>query len=556
MGHKRKKRMTTGLKGGSEPACDWGSSSDWKCNKSHKSRCNEHKTPSCGGANLKSHDPCERCHLDEIACFFERRGHRRRIKLTRTYLQKIKHVLLRIPQVSAVDAGFLFCESKCRYVPQVGIRIHFEIKESHKQPNLNCWPEIPRHYFQQMLCLLGTKRFWVLDKCKGNRSKPRASSQFRSHKMKFDCCVCVLIKDRHNKYRRLYIDLVPARYQAAAHGIRTERPIPNTEGFHDEAIARLGRYPVNPLVGGISVGNPQGSAGTLGMVVWDTKDGAPCILSNWHVLSGVPGSRIGQPVYQPALFDGGRPERDRVGCLKRWLFDSHGDAALAQIDNGISYESGEILGLWLPIWEAVQPRLGMEVRKWGRASGFTKGFIDGIDMAVKVEYSNVGFQEFDCQFRIAPICAGQEVTLPGDSGAVWVTKAQIDTVPHELRAYATGYPHKNFHKKKSKARRLQVYFGVCLQFAGDVPGSSLREHAVASSLHDLSHRLHFSLRPVFHHPDNIVAQPEPRRLQVATRDFTSEGRQQCRYPATKSRVPKDLSRYRIHWADIPEIHRV
>jgi hypothetical protein len=46
------------------------------------------------------------------------------------------------------------------------------------------------------------------------------------------------------------------------------------------------RARTTPLLGGISVGNPRTSAGTLGAIVWDLEDGAPCILSNWHILAG------------------------------------------------------------------------------------------------------------------------------------------------------------------------------------------------------------------------------------------------------------------------------
>ena len=51
---------------------------------------------------------------------------------------------------------------------------------------------------------------------------------------------------------------------------------------------------VDPMMPGVSVSHFDGTAGTLGAVVFDSDTGAPCILSNWHVLHRASGS-IGDP---------------------------------------------------------------------------------------------------------------------------------------------------------------------------------------------------------------------------------------------------------------------
>ena len=63
----------------------------------------------------------------------------------------------------------------------------------------------------------------------------------------------------------------------------------------EAAVDRKSR--VDPLVGGVSVGNPRISAGTLGAIVWDRNDCSVCLLSNWHVLVGSKTAAAGEAIY-------------------------------------------------------------------------------------------------------------------------------------------------------------------------------------------------------------------------------------------------------------------
>jgi len=201
----------------------------------------------------------------------------------------------------------------------------------------------------------------------------------------------------------------------------------------DKELLLTGRGKVSPLVGGISVGSVNGQAGTLAAVVWDETDGSPCALGNWHVLAGSATAQAGQPCYQPALFDeGGRD--DVIGHLKRWHLGELGDAALAELDGSREFASGEILGLWNPISGYRSPELNLEIRKWGRTTGFTKGFIDGIDLATDVDYGDGFVRHFERQFHIAPLVSGRDVSQVGDSGSLVVTTCDLD----DLEVIATG----------------------------------------------------------------------------------------------------------------------
>ena len=506
--------------------------------------------------------PKEDCYLDQIRGYFRGRAADREKELEKhkKILDKKWRAILRVPRVVAVDVGFCYCETLDCYTDRLAIRIHFEENE-------NCcdgsemwsWLRLPQRTFwgvgqifgakvdlDKNHQIIGLKNIDIYSKApidpNSGNGKPdgltwkEVTNTYRNHEFYFKA-----LDDN------IYVDLLNARYQSSTHrsSVRTGPPVPNTREFGNEAADRLGGQKVEPLAGGISLGNAQGSSGTLGAVVWDTKDGRPAILSNWHVLSGVPGSRLGDPCYQPALFEGGDPQEDEVGSLKRWIFDRRGDAGLAAISSGVDYAPGEIVGLWRPVWEMLEPKLGMQVRKWGRGSRFSKGFIDGVCMRVKVEYGNIGLQLFEDQFRIAPTYRGGEVSAQGDSGSVWVTKVEIpwnknvDLVEcFDEDAHLPRHLHGKrsarrkdlgmLPKKIPRSTKLRAYFAVCLQFAGDVPGSTLREHAVATSLTQLAKDLRFSFRPVFQDPDELIAQPRPRSRmgRRSTRDSrdASDGR--------------------------------
>jgi hypothetical protein len=171
------------------------------------------------------------------------------------------------------------------------------------------------------------------------------------------------------------------------------------------------------LRGGISIGNLLvGGSGTLGVSVFDNRTGQEMILSNWHVLCFSDTCQAGEPIIQPGAFDKGT-EADLVAELVRAVLSPTVDAAIAQP-----------LGqrpLFKEVWDigfveaARVAQLGMVVRKSGRSSGFTAGTVSDISADVDVNGYPNGTQHFVDQIVID----GNNISIPGDSGSVWVNDA-------------------------------------------------------------------------------------------------------------------------------------
>jgi endonuclease G len=236
------------------------------------------------------------------------------------------------------------------------------------------------------------------------------------------------------------------------------------EPMEAEAVNR--RSLVDPLVGGISVGHPDVTAGTLGAIVWDRTDCDVCILSNWHVLCGSATCMAGDATYQPGVFDGGRAA-DQVAELKRWRLDSDADAALARLTGARGY-TRDILEL-NPIPGVEDPVLGMNVVKSGRTTGLTEGIIDGVSASLTINYGGGTVQTFHDQIHIVPRppwpSVDYEVSKGGDSGSVWINES-------------TG-----------KA--------VGLHFAGERDPSPSAENAIANRMVRVAELLNFSFTPLY-----------------------------------------------------------
>jgi len=227
----------------------------------------------------------------------------------------------------------------------------------------------------------------------------------------------------------------------------------------------------DPLVGGISVGNPRVTAGTLGAIVWDRSDCAVSLISNWHVLAGADAAVAGEAIYQPGVADGGTAA-DTVATLTRFRLDADMDAAIARLNGARGY-SRDIIGL-NPIPGIDNPALGMNVTKSGRTTGETQGVIDGISFSGTINYPNHGPNTFHDQIHIVPRppwpAVDYEVSRGGDSGSVWINEA-------------TGR-------------------AVGLHFAGETDPAPTSENALANPMHKVAaaRGLNFSFTPRFFCP--------------------------------------------------------
>jgi hypothetical protein len=178
------------------------------------------------------------------------------------------------------------------------------------------------------------------------------------------------------------------------------------------------------LAPGLSIGNlPRRKTGTLGLIVADANGGARCVLSNWHVLAGSPDCAAGDAIIQPgpaALGVSDPP--NQVAELLRWTNLAHGcDAAIARVQDGaqmsnmVANTGGALRG--------TQPAvLGMKLAKIGMASGLTHALVDGINGSYPIDYSNYGdtTRWMDGIHLVHdPSDPNEEITLDGDSGAIW-----------------------------------------------------------------------------------------------------------------------------------------
>ena len=205
-----------------------------------------------------------------------------------------------------------------------------------------------------------------------------------------------------------------------------------------------------PAPGGVSIGHPKVTAGTLGMVL--TRSGDRFILSNNHVLANSNDASIGDQTWQPGRHDGGGPA-DTIGHLSRFVpivfsgdesqcpimsFFVRGvnfilrhsghksrlrtfvdvmntvDCAVAKPlnDNDVSEEILEI-GTPTGFAEAVT---GEVVRKSGRTTELTENIVLATDGMVNVNYGEGKMATFADQVMQGAMSEG------GDSGSVMVNK--------------------------------------------------------------------------------------------------------------------------------------
>jgi hypothetical protein len=178
---------------------------------------------------------------------------------------------------------------------------------------------------------------------------------------------------------------------------------------------------------GLSIGNvPRQSDGTLGLFAKDRRDGTLCVLSNWHVLCGGLAARAGDMISQPGpLFSGPNPAR-QIAELRRWVSpERQYDAAIAGILPGIQ-RNDALLDGGVTIAGASEPQVGMHVVKCGAASIFTHALVDAIHGSYQVPYQAFGEStRWMLGIRLVPDANFQDrhVSLPGDSGSIWIEAA-------------------------------------------------------------------------------------------------------------------------------------
>lgn len=200
-----------------------------------------------------------------------------------------------------------------------------------------------------------------------------------------------------------------------------------TDVFETEEIKALAvghevdrKSRIRPAPGGVSIGHPLITAGTLGMIV--KKKGVNYILSNNHVLADCNDALPGDQTWQPGRHDGGR-ESDTIGHLAAFVpihFINESSCPIAnaivkafnalagllnrktrlpnpvsalsnKVDCAISKPlfdediSQEILEIGKPVGFG-EAKVGDRVKKSGRTTKLTEGNVIAIDGAVNISY--------------------------------------------------------------------------------------------------------------------------------------------------------------------------
>lgn len=177
---------------------------------------------------------------------------------------------------------------------------------------------------------------------------------------------------------------------------------------------------VDPMRPGVSVSHPSGTAGTLGLIVYDQHSGAACILSNWHVLN-TPSGQIGDAIVQPGPYDDNRVDQNKAGTLLRSHLGIAGDCAIAKIE-GRGFDLS-VLDLNVTARELGKAEIGDLVVKSGRTTDVTYGRVRRTDTITKLTYGSTGEQRIG-GFEIGPAddhpADNHQISMGGDSGSAWL----------------------------------------------------------------------------------------------------------------------------------------
>ncbi|WP_225999736.1 hypothetical protein [Paenibacillus sp. BJ-4] len=211
---------------------------------------------------------------------------------------------------------------------------------------------------------------------------------------------------------------------ATALGKKTNVPVRIVKTGKIRANATDYRARIRPVVAGYSVGTIEGS-GTTGLIVAPT--GAPAtryLFSNNHVLN--PSNTDNrEATIQPGGADGGTVTQDRIGRLYRYVRLNPSGTNL--IDTALSLPTSN--SLLSPRYATVGAvpghvtayRVGERFKKVGRTTGRVNGTVESVYTDLQINYGgSLGLLTFEDQTVIR---GTTPVSLPGDSGSVWLRQS-------------------------------------------------------------------------------------------------------------------------------------
>jgi hypothetical protein len=218
--------------------------------------------------------------------------------------------------------------------------------------------------------------------------------------------------------------LVTGAIKALAKG-GTPGPPGGSEGGDGCSADPTTSFP-RPVPIGVSTGHPAITAGTIGARVTDGTH--VYSLSNNHVYADENRASPGDDALQPGHYDGGISPDDTIGTLEDFeplVFSTSAsntiDAAIALSTTGNLGNATPCNGYGLPRTATFPPLINLNVMKYGRTTGQTKGRITGINATVNVGYDS-GTARFVNQIIIQP----GSFSAGGDSGSLIVVQKGAD----------------------------------------------------------------------------------------------------------------------------------
>lgn len=184
------------------------------------------------------------------------------------------------------------------------------------------------------------------------------------------------------------------------------------------AVEGFGRVKkMRPAPGGVSVGHPKVTAGTLGSSPLKNKQGKTVFLTNNHVAAASGDASVGDPVLQPGPFDGGTPSDDRIGTLLEFSTITFGSGATNTSDSALveivpDHVETDLFELQEDIrgWEDAV--VGQFYTKTGRTTGVTRGRCTARNVNIGVNFGSKGIANFVGLDMFERMSAG------GDSGSL------------------------------------------------------------------------------------------------------------------------------------------
>jgi hypothetical protein len=162
-----------------------------------------------------------------------------------------------------------------------------------------------------------------------------------------------------------------------------------------------------PAYVGMSTGNAlECAAGTIGAKI--LKGGTYYALSNNHVYARENVAALGEKIYQPGRYDlncasGSKYEWATLALKQNISFGGNNtvDVALAQLNNaGELSASTPPGGYGAPSSNLATASLNLPVQKYGRTTGLTTGRVTGVNVTVRVQYTD-GVATFVNQVQIS-----------------------------------------------------------------------------------------------------------------------------------------------------------